>query len=156
MLFDVLKANAEGAHVEQAAADISSILAGEKKKKPKKLDANKMAALALIFNPVHAPPLPLSPRSALPRADPRPARRQKMAVSASHSAATGHWAKTDQLVEKAIPGACACCAARHLPCGLLLHHTFPSFFLRLFLRRDDRPRSGCVTGQHFKPTFHGP
>ena len=61
MLFDVLKANAEGAHVEQAAADISSILAGEKKKKPKKLDANRMAALALIFNPVHAPPRPAPP-----------------------------------------------------------------------------------------------
>ena len=36
----------------QAAADISSILAGEKKKKTSKLDANKLAALALIFNPV--------------------------------------------------------------------------------------------------------
>ena len=40
------------ASVEQAAADISSILASEKKKKTKKVDANKMAALALIFNPV--------------------------------------------------------------------------------------------------------
>ena len=38
----------------QAAADISSILAGEKKKKKSKLDPNKMAALALIFNPVSA------------------------------------------------------------------------------------------------------
>jgi hypothetical protein len=38
----------------QAAADISSILAGEKKKKTSKLDANKLAALALIFNPVSA------------------------------------------------------------------------------------------------------
>lgn len=67
------------AHVMQAAADISSILAGEKKKKKSKLDPNKMAALALIFNP-------------------------KMAVSASHNAATGHWAKTDELVAKAVPG----------------------------------------------------
>jgi len=41
-------------HVMQAAADISSILAGEKKKKGTKLDANRMAALALIFNPVCA------------------------------------------------------------------------------------------------------
>jgi len=103
MLFDALKANAEGvsargsarratalpaqcilralrrprgvltrggaqAHVEQAAADISSILASEKKKKTKKLDANKMAALALIFNPVRAAPAPaLPPRRAAPR-----------------------------------------------------------------------------------------
>ena len=53
------------AHVEQAAADISSILASEKKKKTKKLDANKMAALALIFNPVRTAPAPaLPPRRA--------------------------------------------------------------------------------------------
>jgi len=44
------------AHVMQAAADISSILAGEKKKKKSKLDPNKMAALALIFNPVRQRP----------------------------------------------------------------------------------------------------
>ena len=62
------------------------------------------------------------------------ARRQRMAVAASHSAATGHWAKTDQLVEKAIPGACAplrcaCRAARELLCDL---------------PRDHRPRSPPV------------
>ena len=50
------------AHVMQAAADISSIIASERKKKAK-TNANKMAALALIFNP-------------------------NMAVAASHSAAT--------------------------------------------------------------------
>ena len=66
------------AHVMQAAADISSIIASERKKKAK-TNANKMAALALIFNP-------------------------NMAVAASHSAANGHWARTDQLVAKAIPG----------------------------------------------------
>jgi hypothetical protein len=36
----------------QAAADISAILASEKAKKKSKVDPNKLAALALIFNPV--------------------------------------------------------------------------------------------------------
>ena len=96
----VLTRGGAQAHVEQAAADISSILASEKKKKTKKLDANKMAALALIFNPVRAAPAPaLPPRRAAPRRRVLTARarvlRQRMAVAASHSAATGHWAKTD-------------------------------------------------------------
>ena len=79
MVFESMKAvHEDKAHVMQAAADISSIIASEKHKKSK-INANKMAALALIFHP-------------------------NMAISASHSIAAGNWAKTDQLVQKAIPG----------------------------------------------------
>jgi len=92
---------------------------------------------------------------------------QKMAVAASHSLAQGNWAKTDELVEKAIPGlhsaCCECVPADVCCCGVCRKPRrvccMCVYCMRVYSTARATPVLPVImihiAGQHFKPHFHG-